>query len=121
MKTFNPSFAAADKKNFEALRLGQKTVETRAATKKYREVMPGDTFVATCNGQKIEMQVKSVKTYPSIDLMFEEIPLALVMPDVKTVEEARRAYYGYQGYEEKLAEHGVIAFHIELVRRRGIS
>ena len=112
MKTWTLRFRVVDKKNFDALRSGIKSVETRAATEKYRQILPGDSLVITCDGEEMKKRVNSVAVYPSIEDMFKYIPMSTVMPEARTLEEAKKEYYSYAGYEEKIAEHGLIAFEI---------
>ncbi|MBU6389852.1 hypothetical protein KGQ71_05060 [Patescibacteria group bacterium] len=109
MKRWVVRFRAVDKKNFDALRDGVKSVETRAATEKYRKIRPGDTLVVLCGIEKTEKLVASVDLYPSIEALFAAVPLEQVMPTVKTVEEARKEYYGYRGYREEIARYGLVA------------
>ena len=112
MKTWTLRFRAVDKKNFDALRSGIKSVETRAATEKYRAILPGDTLVITCGTEVTKKQVKSAVIYPSIEAMFEKIPMDKIMPEARTLDDAKTEYYSYSGYKEKIAEHGLIAMEI---------
>ena len=115
MKTWTLRFRAIDKKNFDALCDGRKSVETRAATEKYRRILPGDTLAITCGSEKTCKLVKSVTVFPSIELLFKEIPLQFVMPDAKDLEDAEKEYYSYPGYREKIAACGLIAMELEAI------
>ena len=112
MKAYVLRFRAADREAFEQLRDGIKSVETRAATKRYRQIQPGDELVITCAGETLRKTVISAKAYRSIDEMFQEIAIKRVFPRLSTAEEARRVYYGYAGYKEKIAECGILAMEV---------
>ena len=112
MKTWPLRFRAIDKSNFDALKSGAKSMETRAATPKYRQIQPGDILAISCAGDTMRKEVKSVQIFPSVEAMFREIPMESVMPEARTLEDALREYHSYPGYEEKLAEYGVIALEL---------
>ncbi|HEX4104473.1 MAG TPA: ASCH domain-containing protein [Candidatus Paceibacterota bacterium] len=105
-------FRVVDKDNFLEIKNGLKTVETRAATPKYREVKVGDMLVIVCGEERLEKKVKRVLTFTSIGSMVKRIPYKKIMPSVSSLSELRKIYYSYQGYKEKLKKHGVIAFNI---------
>ena len=104
-------FRAGDK-SFGAIVDGRKTVETRAATPKYRKVKAGDSLVISCGGNKVEKVVKKVATYPSIDELVVAEGLNNVMPLVDNIEQAKQEWYSYPGYRDKIAQHGLVAWHI---------
>jgi ASC-1-like (ASCH) protein len=101
---------ARDKGIFEQICSGEKSVETRAATKKYRDVAAGDVLVFVCDGHQIEKEIQKLEHFPSIDALFKEIPLKSVMPDATTLEDAKKVYASFPGYEEKIAKEGIMAF-----------
>ena len=36
-----------------------------------------------------------------------------IMPLVTSIEEMKKRYYSYPGYEEKIKEHGILAFELK--------
>ena len=50
---------------FNAIKSGQKKVETRAATVKYKNIKEGDEVVFVCGKDKFSKQVGSVKHSPA--------------------------------------------------------
>ena len=105
-------FRATDKKNFLELKDGLKSVETRAATERYRKVAKGDVLVIVCGKAQIEKKVKRVRIFKSIGLMIKAIPYRRIMPSAASVAIMKKAYAGYPGYTEKLKKFGVVAWNI---------
>lgn len=106
-------FRAVDKAGFDAVRDGRKTIETRAATVRYQKVQPGDVLIFTCGDERIEKEVQVVAHHDSIEALFASVPLTQVFPDLQTSEQAQSIYYGYPGYREKIARHGILAWTLE--------
>ena len=102
-----------DKKNFEEIRRGLKTIETRAATKKYREIRSGDILQIVCGKQKMRRRVKKAQRFRSIGEMTAQLDYRKIMPSVQSVSEMRASYYGYSGYREKIKKVGLIALHLK--------
>ena len=99
-----------DRKVFEALKDGSKRIETRAATKKYQKIKPGDLLVFICGEDKLEKKVGEVKFFDSIEKMTGEVGFKQIMPFVGNVEEMRKVYFSFPGYEKKIKEFGLIVF-----------
>lgn len=102
-----------DKVVFDAINNGQKTVETRAATAKYRRIKVGDTLVFVCGGDRLERRVGSVAMYPSIEKMAAAIDFQSIMPFVDSAGDMRGIYHSFPGYQEKIQENGLVAFRLE--------
>ena len=113
MKTWTLRFRAVDKKNFDEVKNGSKPIETRAATVKYKPIEVGDTLIFVCGKERLSKKVIKKHHFPSIDAMIEKIPYKQVMPSVKSVEEMKKAYSSYSGYDEKIKEFGIFAFELE--------
>ncbi|MGE5540937.1 MAG: hypothetical protein ACM3TU_01485 [Bacillota bacterium] len=105
-------FRKVDKNNFEDVRLGKKSIETRAATMKYRSIAEGDTLIFVCGTDRIEKRVAAVHHFSSIDAMLRKLPREAIMPDLDSVADIKRRYASYPGYEEKIREHGILAFEL---------
>lgn len=112
MKTYHLTFRATDKINFDTIKDGRKPIETRAATVKYKDMRSGDVLAISCAGETVEKEIKQVRHFASIDEMFAEVPLHSVMPLAETIEDAKKEYYSYPGYREKIAEHGLVALYL---------
>ena len=110
MKKWVLRIAAADRNIFEAIVAGEKSVETRAATARYRPVAAGDVLVFSCSGQTHERSVREVAIFPSIDELFAHVDFRLVMPGTSSLAEASATYDRFAGYREKIAKEGIIAF-----------
>ena len=61
MKNHTLIFRSVDRHNFEEMRKGIKSIETRAATIKYQSVQEGDTLTFVCDGDRFTKMV--VKKY----------------------------------------------------------
>lgn len=113
MKSHILRFRAADKKNFDQVKDGSKPVETRAGTVKYQPIEVGDELVFFCDVEKFSKKIVKKEHYKSIDAMVKKIPFKKIMPDVKSVEEMKKIYASYSGYEDKIREFGIFAFYLE--------
>lgn len=105
-------FRASDQAEFETIVDGRKTVESRAATPRYRKVEAGDTLAINCGKDTITKVVKRVEIYPGIDELVAAVGLSNVMPLVKNVKQAKQEWYSYPGYRDKIAQHGLVAWYI---------
>ena len=113
MRKITLRFRAADKDNFKEIKDGLKTVETRAATTRYKDIQKGDILVMVCGKQRIIKQTKRVRHFKTIESMLKAIPLKKIMPSIKSVAGARKVYYSYQGYKEKIKEFGLMALEMK--------
>lgn len=112
MKKHTLKFRASDKAEYQTIVDGRKSVETRAATPKYRKVEVGDTLVISCGGEQVEKEVRHVSIYNSIDSLLANEKLAYIMPLAKDEAEAHQAWHSYPGYDEKIAKYGLVAWTI---------
>ena len=113
MKTWTLRFRAKNKRNLLDIKEGLKSLETRAATDKYRDIKRGDVLVLVCGKQRIERQVGNVRIFKTINALFRKVPFKKIMPSAQSEEEARNIYYSYPGYREKIKKHGIIAMTIK--------
>jgi ASC-1-like (ASCH) protein len=112
MKNWTLRFRAIDKPDFEALVSGLKSIETRAATAKYRAIQARDTITLVCGGESCRKTIEKVDIYSSLAEMFLVLDFKKIMPYAKDEKEAEKVYYGYPGYKEKIAKNGIIALHL---------
>lgn len=110
MKTWILRFRARDRDNFNEIKRGLKTIETRAATPRYTKIRAGDRLVFVCGKARLTKKVKRAKRFRTIGEMLRAINYKKIMPSVQSVEEVRKVYYGYHGYKEKIKKFGVVAF-----------
>jgi len=113
MKSWTLRFRAVDKKNFNEVKNGSKSIETRAATIKYQPIAVGDGLVFVCDGEKFSKKIIKKEHFTGIDEMLKKIQFKDIMPSVASVEEMKKAYSSYSGYDEKIKEFGVFAFHLK--------
>jgi len=99
-----------DRSIFNDIVSGKKTIETRAATKKYRDIQAGDTLSFKCGEDTFIKNILASTHYDSLEAMFADIPLDKVLPQATTIDEAKKIYYSFPRYEEKIAAHGIMAF-----------
>lgn len=103
-------FAADDKKTFDAVRKGAKSIETRAATDRYRKIKTGDILVLVCAGKRLEKKVLRVRHFKTIEGLFRAIPIKKIDPFASSIQDARKTYHGYPGYRDKIRKFGIMAF-----------
>lgn len=102
-----------DKVVFDAIKNGQKSIETRVATDKYRKIKTGDVLVFVCGDEKLEELVKGVSIYRSIDEMVRVINFKNIMPFVDSVDEMKRVYFSFPNYKEKIEKFGLVALKLK--------
>ena len=112
MKSYTLKFRATDKDNFEEVRDGSKSVETRAGTTRYQPIEVDDTLVFVCGDESFSKRVAKKFHWSSIDAMVKEVDFKKVMPSVKSVEEMKIVYFSYPDYENKIKEHGLLGFEL---------
>jgi ASC-1-like (ASCH) protein len=83
MKKWVLRFREVDRSGYNDIVDGHKSVETRAATVKYKPIQAGDMLVITCGKERIEKPIKAVRYFSSIDELFANIELKKVMPQAK--------------------------------------
>ncbi|MDP2655248.1 MAG: hypothetical protein Q8P17_01670 [bacterium] len=112
MKNWTLRFKAVDKDNFDEVKNGIKSIETRAGTIKYKPIEIGDTLTFVCGQERCIKKVVMKFHWPSIDAMVKEIGFKKVIPLVKSVDEIKKVYMSYPDYEKKIKEHGLLGFEL---------
>ncbi len=105
-------FRAVNRDTFEAIRRGRKTIETRAATPRYRRIESGDTLKLVCGRSVCWKRVERIRRFRSISAILRTYHRNKIMPGVTSRKEFRESYYRYPGYREKLKRHGLIAMEL---------
>ncbi len=103
-------FLETDRDKFDEIADGQKTIETRAATLKYRPIQAGDTLTFVCGSDALVKRVTNVSHFQSLDELFSSLPLENILPSAKSTEEAKNLYYKFPGYKDKIDAEGILAF-----------
>jgi len=106
-------FRAVNRDIFEAIKKGKKKIETRAATKKYRNIKTGDRVRLVCGDNKFEKKIGEVKIFRTIAAMLRKYKVKEITPNLNSEKELRELYSGFPGYREKIKKFGLIT--IELV------
>lgn len=113
MAKYTLRFRAINKDTFLNIKSGRKTIETRAASEKYRDIKAGDVLVLSCGKEKFEKTVKRSKIYKTIGSLAKAHPLKKIMPEISSEKELRDAYYSYPNYKEKINKFGLIALELQ--------
>lgn len=105
-------FRSKDKQIFDDIKKRIKTVETRAATEKFRDIKAGDIIIFVCAKNKFQMTAKKVRHFKSIDSMIKRVNFKKIMPRVKDADELKKIFYSFSGYREKIKKSGIIAINL---------
>lgn len=105
-------FREVDRDKFEALRNGEKPIETRAATPKYQNIHKNDSLVVVCGQDKFEKTVKEAAIYPSLGSLFKNHDFREILPDSDSEAEAIAIIESFPGYKEKIRKNGIIALRV---------
>jgi ASC-1-like (ASCH) protein len=106
------SIRRGDRHIFDAIASGDKRIETRAATKRYNNLQPGEVITFSCGGDVIQKTVARVKKYDSIESMLKEIKPQDILPGAST-KDVEAMYHSFSGYRDKISRYGLVA--LELV------
>jgi ASC-1-like (ASCH) protein len=112
-KNYTLIFPREHEDMFEAVRSGEKKIETRAASFKYRNIKAGDTVTLSCDGDKFSKQVKKVTHFKTLQDMFMVFTASDINPAVHTVAEMVKIYESFPDYKEKIARFGILAIELE--------
>ncbi len=111
-KAFRLRFREVNRDIFEAIRRGQKTIETRAATVRYQKIKRGDRVILVCGKDLFEKQVADVQIFKSIDALLKKYKVWQINSSIKTEEELKKLYYSFPGYKEKIQKYGLVAIEL---------
>ena len=105
-------FRKINKDTFDFIKKGVKKVETRAATKRYKNINKGDTLIFVCGKGYFSRKIRQVKHFKSIDALARTYPVKKVMPQEKTLSGMKKKYYSFPGYRQKINQFGLLAFEV---------
>lgn len=112
MKRHRMVIREIDKDIFYQIKDGEKSIETRAYSDRFSKVQIGDTLEFVCGDEKIEKEVMKVELFPSLDKMFKSVDLKKILPNSINEDEARKVYYSFPKYEEKLKK-GIFVWYLK--------
>lgn len=108
MKTWVLRIRKEDKNIFEQIRLGEKSVETRAINPK-KNFQAKDKVIFICSGDKIEKTILSVRKYNDFEKYLNSEDLEKVFGKGITKEKAKKIHLSFPGYKERLEKYGIVA------------
>lgn len=101
---------------FQAVKNGDKTIETRPATAKYRAIQKGDELILLSleTGEKITKMVGWIHYYQTVEEMAKKEEVDQIVPGVKTAEELVEVFEAFKSkwgeeYASKLKQYGIVA------------
>src|SRR3989338_11280215 len=102
MSKYTLRFRAINKDIFLDIKSGKKTIETRAATKKYKDIKAGEVLILVCGKNRFEKKIKKSKIFKTIKSLIKTYPIKKIMPNINTEKELTAVYYSYPNYKEKI-------------------
>ena len=113
MSKYTLKFRATNKSIFLDIKSGKKSVETRAASERYKDIKAGDIVVLVCGKERFGKKVKKARMFKSIKALLKTYPIKKIMPHFSTEKELQNACYSYPGYKEKIQKYGLIALELK--------
>jgi len=104
-------------KYLEQIQSGQKTVEGRVATPRFKSIHPGDHiqfFSSEDKNYSLLCKVLSIGRYESFRQMLEKEGLEKCLPGVQTLEKGEEIYHQFPNYKANAKRYGVRAIRIEI-------
>lgn len=108
------------KKYIHQIRDGGKTIEGRINTGMFLRFKAGETvrFFYTSNpSDDVTCRIVKVAAFSNFPEMLEKEGFQKCLTDIRTLSEAIRIYDNIPGYKEKAARFGVLAIHLEVIKR----
>ena len=109
IKIYKLRFRETNRNIFNAIKIGKKKVETRAATFKYSNMRVGDKLIFICGKSKFMKSIKQVRKFKSLNLLCKKYKPSAINPTCKTKKELEKMYYSFPNYKEKIKKFGIIA------------
>lgn len=110
VKNYRLVIREQDRRVFNDIANGLKTIETRAATGKYKGVEEGDNLTFVCGEDELVKTVTSALHFETVDDLYGEVPIKKVLPSAKNIDEAKNIHLSFPGYKAKLETYGIMAF-----------
>lgn len=112
-KVIQLRFKEVDRGIFEDVLEGKKRIETRAATKKFLNIKPGNIIRCVCGKDRLEKKVKKVKTFKSINSLLKEYKPKEINPKALSKSDLEKMYNSFPSYRKKIKKHGLIVFELK--------
>lgn len=106
-------FRVVNKDIFEAIRMGEKKMETRAATEKYRKIKAGDMVEFVCGKEEFAKEIKGVEIFKTIGALIKKYKPQQINPKTETEKELRDMYLSFPGYKEKIKKYGLVVWRLK--------
>jgi ASC-1-like (ASCH) protein len=113
MKKYTLKFALKNKYVFDAIKNGEKKIETRAGTVRYKNIKAGDIFVLSCGNKKFEKMIRKVSHFKSISSLVKKYSPKEINPKINTEKELTQMFFSFNGYKEKIKKFGILAFELK--------
>ncbi len=110
MKEYRLLIRKKDKPFFEAIEKGLKKIETRAGSSTYLKIKEGDVLVFSCSGKKLKKRVEKVYHFKTVDKLLDKFNFKEIMPFASSEMEAKKLWYTFPKYKERLSKYGILAF-----------
>lgn len=106
-------FRTVNRNTFNAIKSGRKKIETRAATKRYKNIKKGDTLKFMCGSNSFIKRIKKATFFKTVGGLLKKYKPVDINPKVDTEEKLRKMYYGFPSYREKIRKYGLVAFELK--------
>jgi len=100
---------------YEEIRRGDKTVDVRTNTHRYRHLDPGVMVNFYQHGSFLRMTIDKIVVYESLESLLEDIPFSLLNSEVSSDKETIEHYRSIGYTEEKVKKHGLLAIFVRLI------
>lgn len=105
---------------FNAVKSGRKTIETRPASSRIRNLKKGDKLILVSKdtGTEIVKQVKDIRVYESLEKMSKKEDFSKIFPGVKNWDELLHLFEEFKqiwgsNYAKSIEKNGIAAIDIE--------
>lgn len=105
-------FLPEHRATFDLLRIGRKTIETRAGNEVYLTIQPGDTIQFRCGDDTFTRIVSKVSRYKDFESLFRDYSPTVIHPGM-TKEQLIEHYFSFPDYRERLVKFGILVFEFE--------
>jgi ASC-1-like (ASCH) protein len=113
-KTHILNFREVDRDTFDLICNSNKSIETRAATEKYADIIGGDIITFTCGADNCKKGVIKVEKFSSIEAIYKKYKPHEINPTWKNEQDGRDAWASFPNYTEKIEKYGLIALTLKI-------
>ena len=102
---------AADRRVFDAIKDGTKSVETRAGSPRYENIKAGDSALFDCGGEHLTKKIGAVRRFTSVTAMLKKYEVKEIAPWCENKDELVKMYHRF--YHGAIEKHGLIAMELQ--------